>query len=70
MNGIDYVLEDANSYDWGFVGIFYRASYAYKGKYLAELSGRYDGARNSRATNAGASSRRPPWAGGCRRRTL
>ena len=43
MNGIDYVLEDANSYDWGFVGIFYRASYAYKGKYLAELSGRYDG---------------------------
>ena len=43
MNGIDYVLEDANSYDWRFVGIFYRASYAYKGKYLAELSGRYDG---------------------------
>ena len=43
MNGIAYVLQDANSYDWGFVGIFYRASYAYKGKYLAELSGRYDG---------------------------
>lgn len=43
MNGVDYILEDANSYDWGFVGIFYRASYSYKGKYLAELSGRYDG---------------------------
>lgn len=43
MNGVNYTLQDASSYDWGFVGIFYRASYAYKGKYLAELSGRYDG---------------------------
>ena len=43
MNGVNYILQDNNSYDWGFVGLFYRASYGYKGKYLAELSGRYDG---------------------------
>lgn len=43
MNGVNFTLQDASSYDWGFVGLFYRASYAYKGKYLAELSGRYDG---------------------------
>lgn len=43
MNGVNYTLQDASSYDWGFVGVFYRVNYAYKGKYLAELSGRYDG---------------------------
>jgi TonB-linked SusC/RagA family outer membrane protein len=43
MTGVNYTLRDASSYDWGFVGLFYRANYAYKGKYLAELSGRYDG---------------------------
>jgi TonB-linked SusC/RagA family outer membrane protein len=43
MTGVDYTISDASSYDWGFIGMFYRASYDYKGKYLAELSGRYDG---------------------------
>ena len=43
MSGTNYILRDANSYDWGFVGVFYRASYNYKSKYLVELSGRYDG---------------------------
>lgn len=43
MTGVDYSISDASSYDWGFVGLFYRASYDYQGKYLAEVSGRYDG---------------------------
>ena len=43
MSGTNYSITDSNSFDWGFVGLFYRASYDYKGKYLAELSGRYDG---------------------------
>lgn len=43
MDGTDLTLEDKGSYAWGFMGIFYRASYGYKGKYLAEASGRYDG---------------------------
>lgn len=28
---------------WSYVGAFYRLNYSYKGRYLAELSGRYDG---------------------------
>ncbi len=28
---------------WSYVGVFYRLNYSYKGKYLAEFSGRYDG---------------------------
>ena len=43
MDGINYTVTDNGSYDWGFMGVFYRASYNYKGKYLAEISGRYDG---------------------------
>lgn len=43
MDGVDYTLKDGGSYDWGFVGLFYRVSYGYQGKYLAEISGRYDG---------------------------
>ena len=43
MDGIDYTVLDGGSDRWGFMGIFYRLNYGYKGKYLAELSGRYDG---------------------------
>ncbi len=43
MDGINLTLQDRGSYSWGFNGIFYRASYNYKGKYLVEASGRYDG---------------------------
>jgi TonB-linked SusC/RagA family outer membrane protein len=43
MDGTDLTLADNGSYGWGFVGLFYRVSYAYKDKYLAEVSGRYDG---------------------------
>lgn len=43
MTGTNYKIEDKNSLDWGFVGFFGRASYAYKSKYLAEISARYDG---------------------------
>ena len=30
-------------YEWSYVGLFFRANYNFKGKYLAEISGRYDG---------------------------
>lgn len=30
-------------YIWSYVGAFFRLNYGYKGKYLAEVSGRYDG---------------------------
>jgi len=43
MTGINYQIKDSNSLDWGFVGFFGRASYDYQGKYLAEVSARYDG---------------------------
>jgi len=43
MDGINLTLQDIGSYSWGFNGIFYRASYNYKSKYLLEASGRYDG---------------------------
>lgn len=43
MTGTNYQVRDSNSLDWGFVGFFGRASYAYKSKYLAEVSARYDG---------------------------
>ena len=42
MDGINYVMEERSS-DWAFLGIFFRANYAYKGKYLCEFSTRYDG---------------------------
>lgn len=42
MNGAS---EDpvAGGYEWSYSGLFYRINYSYKGKYLVELSGRYDG---------------------------
>ncbi|WP_233377891.1 SusC/RagA family TonB-linked outer membrane protein [Maribellus sp. CM-23] len=42
MDGINYVMEE-RSVDWAFIGLFFRANYAYKGKYLFEVSSRYDG---------------------------
>lgn len=42
MDGINYVMEE-RSIDWAFIGLFFRANYAYKGKYLFEFSTRYDG---------------------------
>ncbi len=43
IDGEDYEMKDNGSYDSGLVGAFYRVNYNYKGRYLAELSGRYDG---------------------------
>lgn len=42
MNGVSTdPVEGGNA--WSYMGGFYRLNYGYKGKYLAELSGRYDG---------------------------
>lgn len=43
MDGTNYTIRDLGSYSWGFVGVFFRGTYSYLGKYLAEISGRYDG---------------------------
>ena len=43
LEGEAITLKDNGSYNWGLVGAFYRVSYSYKGKYLLETSGRYDG---------------------------
>ncbi len=43
LSGEAITLKDNGSYDWGMVGAFYRVSYNFKGKYLIEASGRYDG---------------------------
>lgn len=43
LDGDNYYIQDNGSYDWAFVGFFYRLNYNYKGRYLAEASGRYDG---------------------------
>lgn len=39
--GEDYV--DGSATSWAVQGVFYRLNYDYKGKYLLELNGRYDG---------------------------
>ena len=42
MNGVsEDPVSGGNA--WSYLGVFYRINYSYKGKYLAELSGRYDG---------------------------
>jgi len=41
MDGESSITAGGN--EWAYVGAFYRVNYAYKGRYLAELSGRYDG---------------------------
>ena len=42
MNGVT-TDPDAGGYDWSYAGAFYRLNYSYRGRYLAEFSGRYDG---------------------------
>jgi TonB-linked SusC/RagA family outer membrane protein len=42
MDG-EYYAADQDGYSWGIVGGFFRAKYGYRDKYLAEVSGRYDG---------------------------
>lgn len=42
MDGINYKLEQGDK-NWAYVGLFYRLNYGYKGRYLLETSGRYDG---------------------------
>ena len=46
LNGETMTLEDGGSWDSALNGYFGRLNYSYKGKYLLEVSGRYDG--NSR----------------------
>lgn len=41
-DGLNYGLE-GGGLEWAYQGVFYRASYSYKSKYLLELNGRYDG---------------------------
>ena len=42
MNGT-LLAPSAGGNIWAYAGAFFRANYSYKGKYLAEVSGRYDG---------------------------
>lgn len=42
MDGLNYKLEQGDK-NWSYVGVFYRLNYGYKGRYLIETSGRYDG---------------------------
>lgn len=42
MDGLNYKLEQGDK-NWAYVGFFYRLNYGYKGRYLLETSGRYDG---------------------------
>ena len=48
---------------WSYVGAFYRVNYGYKGKYLVEVSGRYDGSSKFPIHSNGASSLRRRWRG-------
>lgn len=57
MDG-EYYSTTSGGYTWGLVGFFGRVNYAYAGRYLAEVSARYDGRRNSRPVRSGASSPR------------
>jgi len=43
VNGESFWMEDGGSGGYALNGFFGRVSYSYKGKYLAEVSGRYDG---------------------------
>lgn len=42
MDGENYVIEERSN-DWAFLGLFARVNYSYLGKYLFEISSRYDG---------------------------
>lgn len=41
MNGVPEIT--SGGYEWAYMGAFYRLNYSFKGRYLAEISGRYDG---------------------------
>ena len=68
LEGEAITLKDNGSYDWGLVGAFYRISYSYKGKYLFETSGRYDGNSKFPSNQRWDSSRRDRPDGAFRRR--
>ena len=42
LDGLNYTVSGGGS-EWAYLGVFYRANYAYNDKYLLELNGRYDG---------------------------
>ncbi|QEC54188.1 TonB-linked SusC/RagA family outer membrane protein [Anseongella ginsenosidimutans] len=42
VDGLNYSLA-GGGLEWAYQGVFYRANYSYKNKYLLELNGRYDG---------------------------
>lgn len=42
VDGLNYSLA-GGGVEWAYQGVFYRANYSYKNKYLLELNGRYDG---------------------------
>jgi TonB-linked SusC/RagA family outer membrane protein len=42
LNGQNYLVSGGGN-EWAIAGIFFRANYAYKNKYLVEVNGRYDG---------------------------
>lgn len=42
LNGQNYTVAGGGN-EWAIVGLFFRANYAYKNKYLVEVNGRYDG---------------------------
>lgn len=42
VDGLNYSLTGGGT-EWAYQGVFYRANYSYKNRYLVELNGRYDG---------------------------
>jgi TonB-linked SusC/RagA family outer membrane protein len=42
LNGTNYLV-GAGGNEWTIMGLFFRANYSYKDKYLVEVNGRYDG---------------------------
>jgi TonB-linked SusC/RagA family outer membrane protein len=42
LNGTNYLVGGGGN-EWTIMGLFFRANYAYKDKYLVEVNGRYDG---------------------------
>jgi TonB-linked SusC/RagA family outer membrane protein len=42
LNGTNYTLTGGGN-EWTIAGLFFRANYAFKDKYLVEVNGRYDG---------------------------
>ncbi len=42
LDGLNYRINGGGK-EWSFLGLFYRLAYNYKGRYLLETNGRYDG---------------------------